>query len=305
MSNQLKSKSTGDHSQTVDLIAIAMGVSFALMWSSAFTSAKIALADAPPFLLLAIRFAISGLIAIAIAWMAGQRLPSGRRVWLAIGILGFCQNSLYLGLNFLAMTEVPAGLAAIIASSLPLLVALFSWLFLHERLPGLALFGLVIGFAGVIFIMADRLSLGASPFGLACCVIGVIALASATMIVRGTDFGPGLMMVVGLQMLVGSLTLAPVALVFESAASITYTWSLGLAFTYTTIVPGLIATLVWFRLVRRIGATQASAYHFFNPAFGVAVASLILGEQFGWRDLAGVAVVTISIAMVQWRGCKV
>ena len=257
----------------IDIVAIAMGVSFALMWSSAFTSAKIALADAPPFLLLAVRFALSGLIAIMIAGLAGQRLPSGRRVWLAIGILGFCQNSLYLGLNFLAMTEVPAGLAAIIASSLPLLVALFSWLFLRERLPKLALFGLVIGFSGVIFIMADRLSLGASPFGLACCVIGVIALASATMIVRGTDFGPGLMMVVGLQMLVGSLTLAPIALVTESYSDVTYTWSLGLAFAYTTIVPGLIATLVWFRLVRRIGATQASAYHFLNPAFGVAVAS--------------------------------
>ena len=291
-------------SNKLDLVAIAMGVSFAVMWSSAFTSAKIALADAPPFLLLAVRFAISGVIAIAIAWLAGQRLPSGRRVWFAIGILGFCQNSLYLGLNFLAMTEVPAGLAAIIASSLPLLVALFSAMFLCERLPKLALIGLVIGFAGVIFIMAERLSLGASVFGLTCCVIGVIALAGATMIVRGTDFGQGLMMVVGLQMLVGSLTVAPVALALEIPANVTYTWSLALAFAYTTIVPGLIATLVWFRLVRRIGATQASAYHFLNPAFGVAVASIILGEQFGWRELTGVAVVTVSIAMVQWRGRK-
>ena len=51
----------------MDIRAIAMGVIFAFMWASAFTSARMIVADAPPITALAIRFLVSGLIGIAIA----------------------------------------------------------------------------------------------------------------------------------------------------------------------------------------------------------------------------------------------
>jgi drug/metabolite transporter (DMT)-like permease len=111
--------------RALDAVSVAMGVGFAAIWSSAFSSAKIALAYAPPFLMLGLRFALAGAAAVAIAWALGQRLPTDRRVWRLIALFGLCQNTLYLGLNFLAMTTVPAGLAAIIASALPLIVAAF------------------------------------------------------------------------------------------------------------------------------------------------------------------------------------
>jgi len=50
------------------------------------------------------------------------------------------------------------------------------------------------------------------------------------------------------------------------------------AFIYTTLVPGLLATLIWFLLVGRIGAVRASTFHFLNPFFGVLVAAVLLGE---------------------------
>lgn len=288
----------------IDWIAILMGVSFALMWSSAFTSAKIALIDAPPFLLLTIRFLLSGLLAMAIAAMLGQRIPSNRRIWFIILVIGVCQNSLYLGLIFLAVTQVPAGLAAIIASSLPLTVALAGTLWLGTRLSRLGIIGLVIGFGGVLLIMAGRLEGGASLFGICCCIVGVLALTIATLVVKGADLGRDLLMIVGLQMIAGSLTLAPVAMITESFDQVTLTWSLALAFAYTTLVPGVLATIIWFRLVKRIGATQAATYHFLNPAFGVVVASLLLGETLGLIDMAGVVLITISILVVQLAGRK-
>ncbi|TVQ54462.1 MAG: DMT family transporter [Rhodobacteraceae bacterium] len=279
-----------------------MGLSFAFMWSSAFTSAKIALADAPPFLLLGARFALAGIVAIAIAALAGQKWPRDRRAWILIGLFGLCQNSLYLGLNFLAMTTIPAGLAAIIASALPLLVAAIDRIGFGARLPWLGVFGLLAGFAGVLLIMGGRIAGGVDPVGLALCVVGALALAAATLVVRAMTAGGGSgggLMAVGLQMLVGSATLFPIGLAFESFDDVNLTLSLGLAFTYTAIVPGVVATLVWFRLVARIGATAASAFHFLNPAFGVGVAAILLGEAVDWIDAVGVAVVTLGIAAVQ------
>ncbi len=282
-----------------DLVAVLMGVSFAFMWSSAFTSAKIALEYAPPFAILAVRFLLSGAIAVTAARLLGQRWPMGAEHWRRIIILGLCQNSLYLGLFFLAMTTVPAGLAAIIASSLPLVVATAGALLGKDRLAPLAIIGLVLGFGGVVLIVLDRLGGDLDLLGLAYCLIGVVALATATLIVRHAELGSGLWMVVGLQMLVGGVTLAPVALWLEHDATVTFTTPLVLAFLYTTFIPGIAATLVWFSLIRRIGAAQASAYHFLNPAFGVAVAWVLLGEALGPFDILGVVIVAVGILLVQ------
>lgn len=283
----------------VDPVAIAMGVAFAFMWSSAFTSAKIALAYAPPLSILAVRFLLAGAIAIALARLLGQPWPTERAHWRRLVVLGLCQNSLYLGLFFVAMTTVPAGLASIIASALPLLVAGAGPLVARERLAPLAMVGLVLGLGGVVLIVQDRLGGDLSLGGLVLCVAGVASLAAATLIVRHAALGSGLWMVVGIQMLVGGLSLAPLALLLEHGAPVTFTTPLVLAFLYTTFIPGIAATLVWFALIRRIGATEASAYHFLNPAFGVAVAWVLLGEPLGPFDIAGVAVVALGILLVQ------
>lgn len=283
----------------LDLPAVLIGIGFALMWSSAFSVVKIALDDAPPFLILMLRFFVSGLVAILIAWALGQRLPSQRGQWSAIVLLGLCQNSLYLGLNFKAMTLVPAGLAAILASSVPLIVALFCRLFLKERLGWVGYASLAFGFAGVLMVMGGRVASGESGFGIVLCLIGAVAMASATLIVRSTDLGSGLLMIVGLQMLVGSISLAPVVILLEDLASVRLSVSLAFAFAYITIVPGIAATLVWFYLVRRIGATHAAAFHFLNPAFGVIIANLLLGELISIRDVVGVLVIMASILAVQ------
>lgn len=287
----------------MDARTALMGLSFVVMWSSAFTSARIAVADAPPFLLLSVRFALSGLLAIAIARALGQRMPAGMAVWRAVVVFGLCQNTLYLGLNFTAMQTVEASVAVIVASALPLVVAAARWLLQGERLAPLGVLGLAAGLGGVLLIMSSRLSGGADPFGVALCVAGLFSLTVATLMVSGASGGGNLLMIVGLQMLVGSATLLPLSLLFETWV-VNWTLSLALAFTYTTLVPGLAATLIWFLLVRRIGAIRAASFHFLNPFIGVAIAALILGEALSSRDYLGVAIIMAGIWGVQRAAAK-
>ncbi|GIX12498.1 MAG: peptide ABC transporter permease [Paracoccaceae bacterium] len=283
----------------MDLRAIIAGLAFAFMWSSAFTSARIVVAAAPPLAALSVRFLISGLIAVAIARWLGQPLRLARREWVAVALFGLCQNALYLGLNFVAMQWVEASVAAIVASTLPLWVAAASRVIFSERLSALGIGGLVAGFLGVVVIMSGRMqSSGIDALGLGLVVAGVLSLAAATLLLRDSLPRRDAMMVVGLQMLVGSLCLAPPALIFESW-QVRWSVPLILAFAYTTLVPGLLATLVWFWLVRRIGPTRAATFHFLNPFLGVAIAAAILGEALGPRDLLGAAVVAGGILAVQ------
>lgn len=282
----------------MDLRAILMGLAFALMWSSAFTSARIIVADAPPLMALALRFAISGTIGVAIAFLLGQSARLSRHQWGAVILFGICQNGLYLGLNFVAMRTIEASLAAIIASTMPLLVALAGRFVFGEAIKPLGFIGLLAGTIGVAIIMGARLSGGVDLTGLILCGIGVLALTFATLAVRGASSGGNLLMVVGLQMLVGSAALAPFAIMLETF-EITYSWKLAAAFSYTILVPGLAATWVWFALVARIGTVKAATFHFLNPFLGVAVAALLLGEPLGGLDALGVLVIMLGILAVQ------
>ena len=184
----------------------------------------------------------------------------------------------------------------------PVRSAALSWALRGDRLPALGLAGLIAGFAGTALIMGTRLSGGADPLGTLLCVLGALGLAIATLTLRsasGAQAGMGpLLMVVGLQMLAGSAALGVLAVTVEPFR-LTPTLPLALAFAYQIAIPGLAATLLWFALVRRIGPTRAATFHFLNPAFGTAIAALLLGESLRLTDIVGAAIVAAGILAVQ------
>ena len=196
------------------------------------------------------------------------------------------------------MQTVEASLAAIIASTMPLIVACAGWVIFKEELPTLGIVGLFSGLIGVALIMGSRIQADVDLYGIILCVIAAVSLAAATLSMRGVSSSGNYLMIVGLQMLVGSVALWVPAILLETP---TITWSSPLiyAFIYTTLVPGLVATLVWFILVDRIGAVRASTYHFLNPFFGVVIAAAILNEGLTKLDILGVFIVAGGILAVQ------
>ena len=196
------------------------------------------------------------------------------------------------------MQTIEASLASIIASTMPLMVALAGWLFVSERLGNSGIVGLILGFCGVMIIMWARLTQGVDVLGLLLCIIGAIALTIATLTLKDASSGGNIMMIVGLQMLVGSSVLAVFCILFEDVY-FSLNSSFILAFAYTTVFPGLVATVVWFKLVNEIGAVKAATYHFLNPFFGVLIAWLFLSESISHMDGLGVIIITIGIYLVQ------
>lgn len=283
----------------MDVRAFVMGLAFAFIWSSAFTSARVIVLYAPPLWALSVRFLVAGLIACGIAVALGQSMRLTAAQWRAVVLFGICQNALYLGLNFIALQRIEASVAAIIASTMPLLVALAGWVIFHEKLRRMAIAGLFAGVVGVALIMGLRINSGGDVIGTVMCGVAVVSLTVATLAMRGVSTGNNLLMIVGLQMLVGAAVLVGPALALEPF-EVTWTWQLVVAFAYSTLVSGVLATYIWFVLVRRLGAVKAATYHFLNPFFGVAVAAALLGERLGIFDFLGVAIIAGGILAVQW-----
>ena len=134
------------------------------------------------------------------------------------------------------------------------------------------------------------------------CSIALLALAT---IFIGNSFrkNKNLMMIVGLQMFFGSIILLPFTILIEKWF---INWSLifVISFLYQILIPGLLGSLIWFLLVKKVGATKSAAFHFLNPFFGVLIAAIILAEPLSFRDVIGVVIITIGILAVQIKYLK-
>ena len=288
----------------MNLRSLFMGLIFILFWSSAFTSAKILVSSSPPLLVLGIRFLLTGTIGILINNIFFNKIKLNHSDWKFILSFGICQNTLYLGLNFLAMDEIDAYLAVIVASLLPIFVAIISFLLGKNKIHFLSIIGIVIGFLGCSIILAPKITVNLNLYGLSLCLIAVIALAIATLIIKdGFSKKEQLLPFVSIQMIVGGLPLLLLSFIFEEWI-INFSNSFIIAFIYTCFFPGLIATMIWFNLVKRIGVIVASSFHFLTPPTGVVIAYIILNEKININDIFGIIFITIALITIHQANKK-
>ncbi len=280
------------------LKSVIMGLGFVILWSSAFTSAKIIVQYSPPLLILSVRFFITGGLGLLLANLFFEKISLTKKEWYSLVAFGLCQNTVYLGCNFIAMGSIDAFLAAIIASMLPILVAIFSWVMKIEKIGFTGIVGMLFGILGCLIILKDKVMIPSNLFGMLFCLIGATALAVATLLVKNTTSKENqILRIVSIQMLVGGLPLIFLSLIFE-VWEITFSTSFIIAFFYTCFFPGLLATIIWFNLVRKEGAIRASAFHFLNPPMGVLIASLVLAESIKTLDIFGIVILMIAIYLI-------
>lgn len=291
-------------SQTFLPLPVLVGL-FCVLWSSAFAGAKMALADAPPLTLLAIRLLLAGAIMLALAWVVDGRPRLGRRDIGALVFIGVLNNAVYLGLNWTALTFTSSAYTAVLTSCLPLLVALFAGPLLGEKLNLSKWIGISLGLAGVVIVLRSRLE-GAheSLAGTLLVGGGVTALAAGTLAFKYFRPRGGVWTGNAVQCLAGGLVLVPLALATESLSDVRLTANLFGGLTFLVIGVSIGGYGLWFYLLTRSSATAASSLHFLMPPLGLAFGWLLLGEAVPPLDFVGIAPIALGIWLVTRPGRK-
>lgn len=278
-----------------------LGISFCVLWSSAFIAAKFGLTAAPPLAQLTIRFLFAGAVLWVGMLILGKKWPSNRQD-VATGIaLGVLNNSAYLGLFYIAMQSITAGLAALIAALTPLATVFLAQPLLGEKITKRALLGVALGLTGAAIVLRERVGSGADDMiGVILGAIGMLCLTSGTILYRkrGSHSDPYVMVTV--QTIASGLVLIPFSLAMEDWGSIQLNATFFVSVAYLSIMLSVVALLIWFRMIRIAGASRASAFHFLNPGLGMLFAFLILGEPLGVVDLAGLVPIVLGIILVTW-----
>ena len=277
---------------------ILLGVGFALIWASAFPSAKMAVQFCPPFFFLFLRFSLAGLFSILLGKCLGQNFRFDHKDLIWIAIFGLIQNGLYLGLIFLALTKIDSNISVIIASILPLTVAFFSWLIFKSKMSLLGLSGLVVGLFGVLLIMLQRVEKEYEILGITLCLLGLLATTFSTLIITKININKNnILIIVGLQMLAGSIFLLPLSYFFE-VWDVSFSVTFLFTFLYIAAFPGIIGPVIWFYLQKEIGAVKYASFHFLVPFFGIGISYFLLGETLTFSDVIGVVVIILGLYLV-------
>lgn len=279
-------------------LPLAIGL-FCLLWSYAFVAGKIGVTHCPPLILLAARFSLAGVLILGATLIRGEVWSLTWRDAAVFAVLGIANNALYLGLGYIGLQSVSAGLGGLIVSANPVFTAGLAALLLGEGMTWRKASGLLLGVVGVTAIVWHRLAIGTdSLHGILFTLVSLASLVAGTILFKLLAPKGSLWIGNGVQNLAAGIVLAPIALTFADVHAIDVTPGLIGAFAFLVLGGSILAYWLWFYLLKACGATAASAYHFLMPPLGMLFAFLVLGEHVEARDLFGIIPVALGIYLV-------
>jgi drug/metabolite transporter (DMT)-like permease len=271
------------------------------MWTVNYLVARMAPGVVQPHVLALGRWALAGVILIAIARqeLAQQWRHIVTHAWqyLTLGALGMliCGAWVYLG----GQTTSAMNIALIYAAS-PVLIALGAVLWLGERFSWRQALGVVFALAGVFHVVVKgqwlRLSQVQWVAGDAWIVAAMVAWAGYALLQKRWASPLGSSARLAAIVSGGVLMLVPFALwEWAQPDHPDWTWAATGLVVAAGLIPGVCAYWAYGFAQKVLGASRVAASLYLGPLYGGVTAWIVLGEPMGWHHLGGAALILPGI----------
>ncbi|MEM9598092.1 MAG: EamA family transporter [Acidobacteriota bacterium] len=289
-------------SEPTPAVALAVSALLVGIWGTTWAAVRISLDGYPPLLGISMRFALGSALLLILARAWGVDLRPDRRLaamWLVQSAFAF---GISYGLVYWAEQWVPSGLVAVLFSTLPFFVVLFSYPLLPvERLDGLGLFGLVVGFGGVAVIFSDDLAaLGGEQVRFAAMVVLIAPFSAGFAQVAIKKWGQGYhsLALTAPPMGLSALVMGGLSLVVEADRAVPGgTWPTVAVF-YLGVFGSALAFSLFFWLLQHVSAIRMAMVAYAMPVVAVAVGTLFLNETLTWTIAMGAGLVILGVVFV-------
>lgn len=269
------------------------------MWGASFPLLRYAAPQFGPFALIAVRLAVASIVVFSI-WRV---LAEVRAHWRRLAVMGLINTAVPFTLFAFAALLIPSGVNSLLNATTPIFGALIARFWLDERLSGQRWAGILLAFAGVGAIVYETAGFsGAHPLGAGRSALGIASGLSAACLY-------GLAVCYARRYLVGlpapvltagsvgmaTLMLTPVSLLALPAKMPTIGgWA---AAAMLGLMCTAAAYLLYFRLLKAVGAARAVTVTFLIPVFGLLWGAIFFGEKVGLRLLSFCGVVLLGTAL--------
>ena len=279
----------------------------AALWGPSFLFIKVAVMDFPPVTLVAIRLTLAAIFLYAILVFTKRHLPRDWATWRKFIFMGFFANALPFALFSYGEQFADSGAASILNGTTPIFTVIFAnFLIAEERFTSQRVGGVLLGFAGILFIffpdlqalLDGRLQGGPETLGLFAFIGASVCYGIAISYSRANLRGLAPLVGPTSQMICAAAIAVPVALIAErpfglnpQAPAIFSAAALGLFGT-------ALAYLVYYRLLDNVSATFLSFVTYLLPPIGVILGVVFLGEKPGWYSFAGLFLIILGVMVI-------
>jgi drug/metabolite transporter (DMT)-like permease len=274
----------------------------AILWGGNPVSVKYVLGELSPVTTVFLRFTAISIILLAIVFYNEGRkaLPSKRHI-VTIVLMGFTGIVLNNGLQFTGLKFSSAVNCTLISATNPAMTALLAAPMLNEKVQARQWFGIMVSFAGVIFLVTH----GSWE------VIKSFSFNAGDILFLGGQLGWALYSILGRKIVKELSPMATTAwtglagAAFMAAGAFnegftgtfhlsTYGW---IAMLYMIVGSGILAFNWWNEGLSVVGPSRVAIFSNIIPLAGMALSAILLGEHVGWQELAGAAGIILGVAI--------
>ena len=287
-----------------------------VVWGSTYYFIGVCLRDLPPFVLGAVRFSVAGGALLAVCSWRGERLLNKKLV-LKSAVCGIVLLFIDQAVIMFAQRFVSSSLVAIVASSTAVWIMLLDVPAWRRNFKSLAtVSGMLLGFLGVALLYAEQLLTegqnGAhSEYGVLLLVGGCVSWACGTLYSKygsSAEEEVGGLAGAAWQMVSASVVFGLCAGVTDGFADVdlpSVSMSTWLSLAYLIIFGSLMAYTAYVWLLKVRPASEVATHAYVNPVVAVVLGAGLGGERVTAVQLAGLAVILLSLALVNRKrqGC--
>ena len=281
------------------LIAFA---SVYVAWGSTYLAIRVGVRHLAPTMLGGVRFAVAGAGMLLALRATGRLAPTTRRERGAIAAMATLMLVGGNGLVMWAERSVASGLAALLVATVPLWMAGLAALPpTRERLPRLAVIGLVLGFLGVGVLV--RPTWGADDLtGEAALILASLSWSIGSLYARRAGIHADPVTITAWEMLFAGLVFLAIGAVSGGLGASTFDGPGLAAVCYLVVIGSWVGFTAYIWLLAHVPAAKAATYAYVNPVIALLLGWWLLDEPVTARIAAGSAIIVVAVALVTSAG---
>ncbi len=273
-----------------------------LFWGMSFVWSKIVLNYYDPITTVLLRLIISSSILFLGLKLFG-RLQKPKREDYKLFLLSALFNPFlyFLGENYGLKHSSPTVTAVIIAT-IPVFTPVVAYFILKERLTKLNIFGLIISFFGVLFMLINRdYSFSASPAGVTWLGLAVFSAVFYSVLLKKLAVKYDAFLIIAMQNLIGTIYFLPLFFIFDfdKFMQVTPNTELVTSLLLLAVFASSLAFVFFAISARELGISRTNLFANLIPVFTAIFSYFILKEHFELRKISGMAIVIFGVLLTQ------
>lgn len=274
------------------------------IWGGSFFFARIAVSEIPPLTLVLFRVAIAGAALHLFLLVRGPSFATALPHWRNFVALGVLNNAIPFSLIFAGQTALGAGVASVLNATTPFwTIILANAVTTDEKLSWNKVAGVLFGIAGTAVMIGPGLvaGLGGPVWAKLALIAASVSYALALILAKRFKGVPPVIVATG-QLTVSTVVMIPIALAVSGLAGFVGTsghvWAAVLALA---LLSTAFAYLLYFTIIARAGATNASLVTLIVPVSAILLGAIFLGERLELFEFAGIVLIAAGLITIDGR----